>query len=144
MFFRREKPRELSFAERIASLERQGFAAEPQGRGRIKVSRDSCAAIVQQERDGSARITRAGVLAGGEIAVVVDGGYQKFLESPGGRRVPALAAHLQKLHAFLEDLRDGLGLVSLYNESLSTVNDLHRYDRVRDRDRGVPRRAWER
>jgi len=144
MFFRREKPRELSFAGRIESLERQGFAAEPHGRGMVKVSKDGCAAIVREEPGGPPRITRAGVLAGAEIAVVVDGGYQKFLESPGGRRVPAQAAHLKRLHAFQEDLRESLGLVSLYNESLGTINDLHLYDRVRDRDRGVPRRPWER
>jgi hypothetical protein len=32
---------------------------------------------------------------------------------------------------------------SLYNESLGTVSTFYMYDRVKDRDRGVPKRAWE-
>jgi hypothetical protein len=31
----------------------------------------------------------------------------------------------------------------LYNESLGTVSTFYLYDRVQDRDRGVPKRAWE-
>ena len=32
---------------------------------------------------------------------------------------------------------------SLYNESLGTVSTFYNYDRLKDRDRGVPKRAWE-
>jgi hypothetical protein len=61
----------------------------------------------------------------------VDTGFQKFWRTPDGRDLPALAAHLRELHAFLEDLRETLGLTSLYNTALGTVNDLHLYDRSR-------------
>jgi hypothetical protein len=40
-------------------------------------------------------------------------------------------------------LREGLGLTSLYNEALGTVSTQYLYDRVKDRDHGVPKRAWE-
>ncbi|HSW50817.1 MAG TPA: hypothetical protein VLH09_11615, partial [Bryobacteraceae bacterium] len=64
---------------------------------------------------------------------LVDGGFQKFLETPSGRRRPALAAELKRLHDFQADLREALGLKSLYNESLGTVSDRHAYDRLTGR-----------
>jgi hypothetical protein len=36
-----------------------------------------------------------------------------------------------------------LGQESYYNESLGTVSTFYLYDRVKDRDRGVPKRVWE-
>ena len=77
------------------------------------------------------------------IATLVDGGYQKFFQTPSGKRKPALAEDLKTVHAFQEDLRESLGMTSLYNESLGTVSNRYLYDRVQDRDRGVPKRAWE-
>ena len=61
----------------------------------------------------------------------------------------ARADQLKALHAFEEDLKEGLGLTSLYNTSLGTVSALHLYDRVvgRDLERAqkspVPR-PWDR
>ena len=59
------------------------------------------------------------------------------------QRKPALAEELKAIHDFEEDLREALGMKSLYNESLGTVSTFYQYDRVKDRDRGVPKRAWE-
>ena len=44
-----------------------------------------------------------------------------------------------------DDLKEGLGLTSLYNTSLGTVSALHLYDRVVERDQKthVPR-PWDR
>jgi hypothetical protein len=78
-------------------------------------------------------VERAGWVLGAEIAALVDGGYQKFWRA-GSRRVPALAQHLKELHDFEEDLREALGLESLYNTSLGTTNDLHVYDRLAGRE----------
>ena len=144
MFFRRQTPHTPVFAERLDRLRQLGFQVEVQPGGSVRVSRQGCAAEVVDAPDGSARVTKAGLLMGGEIGALVDLGYQKVWQSPSGRREPALAAHLAVLHAFEEDLRDGLGLTSLYNQGLGTTNDLHLYDRVKDRDRGVPQRPWER
>ena len=54
-----------------------------------------------------------------------------------------LAEELKGVHEFQEDLREALGLESLYNESLGTVSTQYLYDRVKDRDRGAPKRPWE-
>ncbi len=123
MFFRRtEKP--ASFEDRLIALRGAGFEVEQEPGGRWRVSRGGCAARVSA--DG---IERAGWRIGGEVAALVDGGYQKFWEVGGEAKAPALASQLQDLHAFEEDLREALGLESLYNTSLGTTNDLHQYDR---------------
>ena len=79
----------------------------------------------------------------GEIGALVDGGFQKFFQTPSGKRRPALASDLRALHNFQEDLKEALGLTSLYNEALGTVSTYYQYDRVKYRDQGVPKRAWE-
>jgi hypothetical protein len=130
MFFRRRKPRVWSYQERVESLQQAGFDVSAD---RKRVARGECAALVRENARGTAEIVHTGIAIGGEIGAVVDAGNQKFLLTPSGVKLPALAAHLEALHAFEEDLRDGLGLVSLYNESLGTVNEQHLYDRVQGR-----------
>ena len=71
---------------------------------------------------------------GKEIGTLTDGGFQKFFTTPGGKRKPALAEELKEIHNFQEDLREALGLTTLYNESLGTVSNLYLYDRVEGRD----------
>lgn len=143
MFFRREHPQQLTFDERIGRAQKAGFSAEKQPDGRVRLSKDGCAAIVEDVPGPRPLVERAGILIGDEIGKLVHGGYQEFLLTPSGRKLPALARHLRVLHAFQEDLREALGLVSLYNESLGTVNDSHMYDRLEDRDRGGRPRPWE-
>ena len=55
-----------------------------------------------------------------------------------------MASDAQPVAARLEeDLKEALGQKSLYNEALGTVSTFYLYDRVQDRDRGVPKRVWE-
>ena len=128
MFFRKRQPKPVTFEERLQAMRAAGFETQAQPDGRVRVSRNGCAAII----DSTPRIERAGWLVGGEIALLVDGGYQKFWRSES-RRVPALAPQLTALHEFEEDLREALGLESFYNTSLGTINDLHNYDRLAGR-----------
>jgi hypothetical protein len=131
MFFRRKSPKTPTFEERLESLRGSGFRTDVRPDGRLQVSRDACAATIKDAPDGGPRIQRVGRLSGDEIALLVDAGYQKFWQTCDGRRIPALARQLQELHEFQEDLREALGLVSLYHTALGTTNDLHLYDRVR-------------
>ena len=144
MFFRREKPHVPSFDERIEALRHARFSVQQQAPGRVRVIRGICAADVEDVPGAQPKVGRAGVVVDGQIAQVEHGGYQMFLRTPSGTRVPALAQQLKDLHAFEEDLREALGLLSLYNLSLGTTADRHMYDRVEDRDRGVPHRPWQR
>jgi hypothetical protein len=143
MFFRNTKAHQSTFEERIANLKQYGFQSVVRSSGVARVTRDGCGAIVEGIGDGNVKIGKVGVLVGEEIGELVNLGYQMIIRTPSGVELPALATHLTKLHAFDEDLREGLGLTSLYNLSLGTTTDEHLYDRVVDRDKGAATRPWE-
>ena len=51
-----------------------------------------------------------------------------YKRQPSGKVKPALASELKALHDFEEDLKEGLGLETLYNEALGTVSTYYLYD----------------
>jgi len=143
MFFRRERQKQLTFQDRLEAAKDKGFTWTATDGGRVRVTRGPVA-VVLEDAGGMPRVVeRAGIVMGGEIGALVDGGFQKFFQTPSGKRKPALADELKAIHEFQEDLREALGMESLYNESLGTVSTFYNYDRLKDRDRGVPKRAWE-
>jgi hypothetical protein len=125
------------------ALRQAGFTVAARQGGIARVSREECAVDLKDTGGTLQREGRAGVLLGDEIASLVDGGFQKFFRTPGGRQKPALAEELKALHDFEEDVKEALGQESLYNESLGTVSTFYLYDRVQGRDAGVPKRVWE-
>lgn len=139
MFFRREKQTELTFSDHLSAARAAGFKVE----GAL-VSRRGLACLVSEGPDGLPQIDESGLLMhGNEVARLVHGGYQMFFVTPDGHKMAALADHLKALHSFTEDLMDAMGATSLYNNGLGTVCSGHLYDRVKDRDHGEPKRAWE-
>lgn len=144
MFFRHEKPKTPGFDERMGAARAAGFKTEAAGSGRTRIERDGVACVAEDGEQGMPRfIERAGVVMGKEIGCLTDGGFQKFFQTPSGKRKPALAAELKAIQDFQEDLREALGMVALYNESLGTVSAKYIYDRVEGRDSGHAHRAWE-
>ena len=143
MFFRRERLKNPTFSERLENLRNAGFAIAPMAAGVVRASRDGCAVDLTDQNGAVALAGRPGMAQGSEIGALVDGGFQKFFETPSGGKKPALADDLKALHSFEEDLKEALGQESLYNQSLGTVSTFYLYDRVKDRDRGVPKRVWE-
>jgi len=143
MFFRRERPRTPTFAERLEILRQAGFAAAVQPGGAVRVSRGGYAIDLVEDGQGIRVSGRAGMVVGNQIGALVDGGFQKFFRAPSGQHKPALADELKALHEFEEDLKEALGQESYYNDSLGTTSTYYLYDRVKDRDRGVPKRVWE-
>jgi hypothetical protein len=143
MFFRRQRSTAPTFQQRLANLGQSGFTVTPAADGTVLVTRGDCAIRLRDNAGAVQHIDRAGILVGGEIATLVDGGFQKFFRPPSGKNKPALAFELKALHDFQEDLKQALGLEILYNEALGTVSTYYLYDRVKDRDQGVPKRVWE-
>jgi hypothetical protein len=143
MFFRRERPKNPSFSERIDSLRNAGFATASAAGGYTRVSRNGLAVDLKDSGEAVQVVAPPGVLIGAEIGSLVDGGYQKFFRTPSGKKKPALADDLKALHDFEEDVREGLGAKSLYNQSLGTVSTFYLYDRVKDRDSAHVKRVWE-
>ncbi|HLK68331.1 MAG TPA: hypothetical protein VKU19_33090 [Bryobacteraceae bacterium] len=143
MFFRRERPKNPTFAERLDDLRKAGFTVSAPSGGKVRVSRENYAIDLTESAGAIHSASSAGILIGDEIGFLVDGGFQKFFQTAAGKKKPALADELKGLHNFEEDLRETLGRESLYNESLGTVSTFYLYDRVKDRDRGIARRVWE-
>jgi hypothetical protein len=130
MFFRREKPKVLTFDDRLSQLRNAGFQVAAKGGGKAVAIRGEFAAVVEE----GPSVGISGKVVGNEIGELVHGGYQVRFETKHGKVEAARASDLKDYHAFLEDLREVLGLTSLYNESLGTVNGKHFYDRVKNRD----------
>jgi hypothetical protein len=137
-----------TYDEAVVWLRDHGFDIldAPGTQNRVFLKKLNVSAAIEKADDGSTRVfARPGYLISGEISRLVDKGYQKFLKSSKAE-VPATADHLKALHQFSEELREAIGGVSLYNESLGTVSDRYMYDRVEDRDLPQsqrPKRAWE-
>ncbi|MBM3775983.1 MAG: hypothetical protein FJW37_12605, partial [Acidobacteria bacterium] len=113
MFFRRPRPQQTTFAERLEAARAAGFQVEQLPGARVRISREGFATVI--EAGGSSRwVERPGIELDGGIGALVDHGYQKFWETPEGRRKPALSVELKALHRFQEDLREALGMISLY------------------------------
>jgi hypothetical protein len=142
MFFRRSRPKIPTFYERVDLLRQAGFATENLPDGRVRVSKHGVAAIVGDEGKNQPAIEKAGLLVGSEVATLLNAGYQMFLEMPNGKRIPATAKELKALHEFEEDVKEALGLESLYNTSLGTTTRKHMYDRVFKRDAGDQPKPW--
>jgi len=85
-----------------------------------------------------------GAVFGGQVARLLDRGYQKFLKTQK-YELPATAAQLQAIHLFSEELSQLIGTISLYNEGLGTTSDLYEYDRLQGREPEEPvaRQPWE-
>lgn len=85
-----------------------------------------------------------GILVRGEVARLLDRGYQKFIKT-SQYELPASASQLQAIHQFSEELTKLTGGTSLYNESLGTTSDVYEYDRLRGREeeQPAPQRPWE-
>jgi hypothetical protein len=150
----RTKVHFLSFDEVLSTLRTLAFDVQqaPGVANQIVVRKYGAGAILAHATDGDNKlphaavtwVERPGFLVGGEVATLLDRGYQKFWKS-SRLEVPATADSLQAVHRFAEELRQVIGEPSLYNESLGTTSDSYLYDRVKGRDLPLAERptpAW--
>ncbi|MGA2903757.1 MAG: hypothetical protein ABSD98_07995 [Candidatus Korobacteraceae bacterium] len=144
-----KKVKTRSFEEAVAWFREHGFDVleAPGASNRIFLKKYHCSAAIERTDDGGVKIfAYPGYLIQGEISKLVDQGYQKILQTSKAV-YPATADHLKALHEFSEELKEGTGGISLYNEGLGTVSEAYQYDRVRDRDLPEaqrPERPWQR
>lgn len=144
-----KKPRQRTWDEVLSELRRLQFDVQPVSgvANQERISKNG-SAIVLEKADNAAglrMVVRPGPVINGEIAQLVDRGFQKFFHTSKAE-FPATADRLTSLHSFVEELKEVTGSVTLYNEALGTVSDAYLYDRVKGRDlpesqRPVP--AWE-
>jgi len=127
------------FSQRaIESLAALGFTVGST-RGVVRVEKYGCGAEFRQDTDGSYQLTiLPTIMVKGQFSRLWDAGYQKFLLTDEGIKLPALASHLQNLRKFNEELRTALGVPTFYNEALGSVSQVSVYDRVKGREGDVP------
>ena len=122
----------------IESLAALGFKVGST-RGVVRVEKYGSGAEFRQGTDGQYQMTIVPtIMLNGQFTRLWDAGYQKFLLTDDGLKVPALASHLQNLRKFNEELRTALGVPTFYNEALGSVSQLSVYDRVKGREGDVP------
>jgi hypothetical protein len=128
------------FNDVLALLGGQRFDVAPAQEGSkrvakaVQIRKYGCAAEIAPAPDGTVEIlARPGWLLGGEIARLLDRGYQKFIKT-SKMEIPATADHLRSLHEFSEELNEAIGATTLYNEALGTTSNVYNYDRVKGRE----------
>jgi len=142
------KVEERTYEDALNWLRDHGFdlIEAPGTQNRVFLKKYNCSAAIQKNGDDGVKIfAYPGYLVGSEISKLVNKGYQQFLKTAKAE-VPATADHLKALHQFTEEMKEALGLPSLYNESLGTVSESYQYDRIEDRDKpqpSRPKRPWQ-
>jgi hypothetical protein len=142
------KLEQKTFEDALNWLRDHGFdvTEAPGTSGRVFLRKYNVSAAIQKaDNDGVKIFAYPGYLIGSEISKLVNKGYQQFLKT-SKNEVPATADHLKALHQFSEELKEALGIPSLYNESLGTVSEAYQYDRIVDRDKPAAqrkKRPWE-
>ena len=108
-------------------------------RGVVRVEKYGCGAEFRKGSDEHYQLTiLPTIMVKGQFARLWDAGYQKFLLTDEGVKLPALATHLQNLRKFNEELRTALGVPTYYNEALGSTCHFSVYDRVKGRAGDVP------
>ena len=143
------KVAERTFEDAVQWLRDHGFdlIEAPGTKGRVFLKKYNVSAAIQKDgEDGVKIFAYPGYLISGEISKLINRGYQQVLKT-SKTEVAATADHLKALQLFSEELKEALGLPSLYNESLGTVSEAYHYDRIVDRDKPAAdrkKRPWER
>ena len=142
------KVEQRTYEEAVSWLRDHGFdlIEAPGTKARVFLKKYNVSAAIQKDGDDGVKIfAYPGYLIGGEISKLINRGYQQVLKT-SKTEVAATADHLKSLQQFSEELKEALGLPSLYNESLGTVSEAYQYDRIVDRDKPEPerpKRPWE-
>jgi hypothetical protein len=137
-----------TYDDALGWLREHGFdvTEAPGTNGRVFLRKYNVSAAIQKTPEDNVKIfAYPGYLVGSEISKLINRGYQQFLKN-SKTEIPATADHLKALQSFGEELKVGLGLPSLYNESLGTVSESYQYDRIENRDKAPvdrPKRPWE-
>ena len=142
-----------SFDQTLELLRAHSFDVVPYARveGAVLVSKYGAGAVLvaapaakDSEDAAAAYAAHPGIMVKREVARLLDRGYQKFIKT-SQYELPASAIQLQAIHAFSEELKQLIGAISLYNESLGTTSDVYRYDRLMGRDAAdaAPTQPWK-
>ena len=124
--------------EQVESLGAKGFMVRSSG-GVARIEKYSCGAELRKGPDGDFQMTIIpSIMFQGQFTHLWDAGYQKFLLTHDGRKIPIRVTQLGDLRRFNEELRSALGVNTYYNEALGSTCQYSVYDRVKGRVGDVP------
>jgi len=137
------KTPEQNFDQLLDTLRAHGFeiASWPEKSGSMLVSKNGVAVVLAAGSESATVLLQPGILVRGEIASLLDRGFQKFFQTKDFE-LPAMAEQLHAVHSFSEELKQLAGSISLFNESLGTTSNLYHYDRVKGREVAAPEAAY--
>jgi len=129
---------ELFDAATLEALPSKGFQVSST-RGVVRVEKYGCGAEFRRVPKGRFQMTiMPSIVHDGNFTRLWDAGYQKFLITDEGQKLPATAQQLENLRKFNEELRYALGVPTYYNEALGSTSQVTEYDRVHGRPGAVP------
>jgi hypothetical protein len=124
--------------QQVESLSPKGFMVRSSG-GVVRIEKYGCGAELRKASDGRFQMTVIpSIMAQGQFTHLWDAGYQKFLLTHDGTKIPVRVTQLADLRRFNEELRTALGVSTYYNEALGSTCHYSVYDRVKGRVGDVP------
>jgi len=122
----------------VESLGAKGFTVRSSG-GVARIEKYGCGAELRKGPDGNFQMTIIpSIMFQGQFTHLCDAGYQKFLLTHDGRKIPIRVNQLGDLRRFNEELRTALHVATYYNEALGSTCHYSVYDRVKGRVGDVP------
>jgi hypothetical protein len=122
----------------VETLSAKGFLVRSSG-GVARIEKYGCGAELRKSPAGRYQMTIIpSIMAQGQFTRLWDAGYQKFLLTNDGHKIPIRVAELGDLRRFNEELRTALGVPTYYNEALGSTCQYTVYDRVKGRTGDVP------
>jgi hypothetical protein len=117
----------------IESLSGKGFLVRSSG-GVVRMEKYGCGAELRKASEGRYQMTVIpSIMSQGQFTHLWDAGYQKFLLTHDGTKIPIRVRQLADLRLFNEELRTALGVPTYYNEALGSTCQYSVYDRVKGR-----------
>jgi hypothetical protein len=117
----------------IESLSSKGFLVRSSG-GVVRIEKYGCGAELRKASEGRYQMTVIpSIMSQGQFTHLWDAGYQKFLLTHDGTKIPIRVGQLADLRLFNEELRTALGVPTYYNEALGSTCQYSVYDRVKGR-----------
>ena len=117
----------------IESLSSKGFLVRSSG-GVVRIEKYGCGAELRKASEGRCQMTVIpSIMSQGQFTHLWDAGYQKFLLTHDGTKIPIRVGQLADLRLFNEELRTALGVPTYYNEALGSTCQYSVYDRVKGR-----------
>ncbi len=122
----------------IESLSSKGFLVRSSG-GVVRIEKYNCGAELRKIPSGKFQMTVIpSIMYQGQFTHLWDAGYQKFLLTHEGKKVPIRVNQLSNLRQFNDELRTALGVPTYYNEAIGSTSQYSVYDRVKGRSGDVP------